>query len=203
MTFWLKRGSDWNIRLCSLVPFEGSSHQNLPETDEPKPELNRKVGKAASGKSSTKRSPTPKPSDKLDTLIPKAKDRSYDEVELFTDPCKATVKLEFSVDFAKPMKGKYSTTEVLFIPTALINRVLPEKAQKSFRNAMKSRKKENRKQVLAISASDLVSLVKAMQYWPHPESSGLDRQELYKHIAQSESVIIYSLSGITDAIDIK
>jgi hypothetical protein len=131
-------------------------------------------GKATPGKSATQRSPIPKSLDKLDALvspdhteddesIPKAKYRSCNEVELFTRLCKANIKLEFFVDFPKPIKEKYPTTPVPFIPMALIKRVILKEEEKSFWDAMKSRKKENRRQVLVRSAANLVSLVKAMK----------------------------------------
>lgn len=180
---------DWNIRLCSLVPFERSLQQNLPMTDKPKSELNKTRRKVTPGKSLIKRSPTPKSLDKLEALvspnhteddenIPKATDRLCNEVELFTDLYKATIKLEFFVDFPKPIKGKYPTTPVPFIPIILIKRVILKKEEKSFWDALKSQKKENRRQVFVRSTANLVSLVKAMKCWPHPESSDSDRQGL-------------------------
>ncbi|PMD26920.1 hypothetical protein NA56DRAFT_730363 [Hyaloscypha hepaticicola] len=138
-----------------------------------------------------------------DENIPKATDRLCNEVELFTDLYKATIKLEFFVDFPKPIKGKYPTTPVPFIPIILIKRVILKKEEKSFWDALKSQKKENRRQVFVRSTANLVSLVKAMKCWPHPESSDSDRQGLYKQVAQSRSVMIYFLDDIAEAVDIK
>jgi hypothetical protein len=71
--------------------------------------------------------------------------------------------LEFFVDFLKNTKGKYPTIPVPFIPILLIKRVILKEEEKSFWDAMKSRKKENRRQVLVRSDTNLIGLVKAMK----------------------------------------